>query len=215
MIEKGLEAGEANIEGVGRIWKSWSFHVVTDLGGDVPYSQALCGEENTAPVYHVQSDIYGGLFADRAAGASMVGSGSADFGSGPLLYGNDFVLWRKFANFLRMRFPMRLSEVDPDKARSEFAAAFAAGGVKGSAGNALLDHPGPPHGNPLYGDYLTHDDNGVSRTMSDVLVSLNDPRLALYADPATRDGEYRGHRKTTDDLPPGQSLARLSRIGNF
>ena len=51
--------------------------------------------------------------------------------------------------------------------------------------------------------------------MIDVLVSLNDPRLALYAESATRDGECRGHRKTINDLLPGPSLARLSRIGNF
>ena len=80
----------------------------------------------------------------------MVESGSADLGSGHLLYGNYLVLWRKFANSLRMRLVMRLSEVDPDKARSEFAAAFAAGGITVSADNALLDNPGPPYENPLY-----------------------------------------------------------------
>ena len=215
VMEKGIDAGDANIEGVARIWKSWIFHVVTDLWGDVPYSEALSGQENTVPIYDAQSDIYDGLFVDLTAGASMVGSGGAGFGSGDLLYGNDFILWRKFANSLRMRLAMRLSEVDPGRAQSEFAAALAAGGFTSNVDNALLDYPGSPYENPFYENYLTRDDNGVSRTMIDVLVSLNDPRLALYAEPAARDGEYRGHQNGTGDLPTGQSLACFSRIGNF
>ncbi len=164
VMEKGIEAGDANIEGVARIWKSWIFHVVTDLWGDVPYGEALIGEENTTPVYDVQPEIYDGLFADLTAGASMVGSGSADFGSSDLLYGNDFTLWWKFANSLRMRLAMRLSEVEPDRAQSEFEAALASGGFTSNAGNAFLDYPGSPYENPFYENYLTRDDNGVSRT---------------------------------------------------
>ncbi len=215
VMEKGIEAGEADIEGVGRIWKSWIFHIVTDLWGDVPYREALDGGENTGPAYDAQSDIYDGLFADLTAGASMVGSGGADFGAGDLLYSNDFALWRKFANSLRMRLAMRLSDVDPGKARSEFAAAHAAGGLTSNADNAFLDYPGSPYENPFYENFLTRDDNGVSGTMIGMLVSLNDPRLALYAERAARDDEYRGHRNGTDDLPFGQSLASFSRIGNF
>ena len=215
VIVKGIESQEPNIEGVGRIWKSWIFHIVTDLWGDVPYLQALTGGANPAPAYDAQSDIYSGLFADLATGASMVGSGRSDFGAGDLLYGNNFVRWRKFANSLRMRLAMRLSEVDPGRARSEFAAAYAAGGFTSNADNAFLDYPGSPYENPFYENFLTRDDNGVSRTMINVLVSLEDPRLPLYAERAARDDEYRGHANGTDDLPFGQSLSSFSRIGNF
>ena len=215
VLEKGIQAGDANIEGVARIWKSWIFHVVTDLWGDVPYSDALNGEENIVPVYDAQSDIYDALLADLETGASMVGSGTSDFGTGDLLYGNNFAQWRRFANSLRMRLAMRLSEVDPATAQSEFADAYGAGGFTSNADNALLDYPGSPYQNPLYENYLTRDDNGVSATMIDVLVHLNDPRLSLYAEPAAEDGAYRGHRNGLADLPPGQSLAWFSRIGNF
>ncbi len=215
VIEKGMEGGEANIEGVGRIWKSWVFHIVTDLWGDVPYSEALNGEENAIPVYDSQAAIYDGLFADLTTGASMVGSGSADFAAGDILYGNDFTKWRKFANSLRMRLAMRLSAIDAGKAQTEFAAAFAAGGFTSNADNAFLDYPGSPYEAPFYENYLTRDDNGVSRTMINMLDGLNDPRLALYAEPAAQDDVYRGHENGSDDLPPGQSLAFFSRIGDF
>ncbi len=217
VMQKGIEAGDSNIEGVGRIWKSWIFHIVTDLWGDVPYSAALNGEAEggSVPIYDAQSAVYDGLFADLTSGASLVGGGSADFGAGDILYGNDFTNWRKFANSLRMRLAMRLSEVDPGKAQSEFAAAFAAGGFTSNDDNAFLDYPGSPYENPFFENYLVRDDNGVSRTMIDMLDGLNDPRLSLYAEPATQDGVFRGHENGSDDLPPGQSLGFFSRIGNF
>jgi hypothetical protein len=144
-----------------------------------------------------------------------VGTGSSDFGSGDILFGNDFTAWRKFANSLRMRLAMRLSEIDPGKAQTEFAAAFAAGGFTSNSDNAFLEYPGSPYENPFYENYLTRDDNGVSRTLINALLDLNDPRLALYAEPASQDDVFRGHENGTNDLPPGQSLAWFSRIGNF
>jgi hypothetical protein len=215
VIDKGIAESDPNTEGVGRIWKSWVFHVVTDLWGDVPYSEALTGADNTTPVYDPQEVVYDGLLADLTNGASLVGSGSLDFGTGDILYGNDFEAWRKFANSLRMRLAMRLSEVDPAKAETEFAAAYAAGGFTSNADNAMLEYPGSPYENPLYENYLGRDDNGVSRTMIDTLQSLNDPRLSLYAEPAALDGVYRGHENGREYLPVGMSLAAFSRIGNF
>ena len=215
VMDKGIEGGNSNVEGVARIWKSWIFHIVTDMWGDVPYSQALIGAENTVPVYDPQSAIYDGLLADLASGASLVGSGGSDFGAGDILYGNDFTKWRKFANSLRMRLAMRLSEVDPGKAQAEFASAFAAGGFTSNADNASLEYPGSPYENPFFENYLTRDDHGMSRTIIDMLASLNDPRISLYAELAADDGVFRGHQNGTDDLPPGQSLAFFSRIGNF
>src|SRR5690606_26723297 len=40
-------------------------------------------------------------------------------------YGYDFAKWQKYANSMRMRLAMRLSEVDAGKAQAEFEAAAA------------------------------------------------------------------------------------------
>ncbi len=221
VIEKGVEAEDANIEAVGMIWKSWIFHIVTDLWGDVPYSQALMGAENTTPAYDTQADIYAGMLADLTTAAQALESPSASdlypegFGAGDLLYGNDFELWRRFANSLRMRLAMRLSEVDPTTAETEFVAAYSAGGFESNADNAMLRYPGSPYENPYYENYLVRDDTGISGALVDTLLSLNDPRLPLYAEPAAADGAYRGHYNGKDDLPPDTSAAWFSRQGNF
>jgi hypothetical protein len=140
-----------------------------------------------------------------------LGTGSG-FSSGDLLYGNDLDAWRMFANSLRMRLAMRMSEVDAAGASAAFAAAYAAGGFTSNADNAMFAWPGAPYENPLFENWQGRDDHGVSETMIDTLASMADPRLELYAEPATHDGAYRGLQN--GDITPEFSLAYYSRIGN-
>ena len=213
VIDKGREIGNANIEGVGMIWKSWIFHIATDLWGDLPYSEALAGADGvTTPAYDTQQQVYAGLLQTLGGGAAMLSSGSSVLGSGDVLYGDDMEKWRRFGNSLRMRLAMRMSEVDAATARSEFVAAYNAGGFLSNDDNAMLSWPGSPYRNPLFEDWQGRDDHGISATMVDTLKSMADPRLALYAEPATEDGEYRGLQN--GDITPELSLAWYSRIGN-
>ncbi len=218
VLDKGVESGDANVEAVGRIWKTWIFHIVTDMWGDVPYSEAHGGAENTTPAYDRQADIYAGMLADLTTAAGMLQTPDAsDFGGGDLIYGSNFEAWRLFANSLRMRLAMRLSEVDAGTARTEFAAAYAAGGFQSNADNAMLNWPGSPYENPFYENRViqARDDHGISATLLDTLVSLADPRLYLYAEPAATDGEYRGHHNGMTTIPLGTGLDDFSRIGDF
>ena len=80
----------------------------------------------------------------------MLGGAIPSFGSGDILYGNDMTKWRRFANSLRMRLAMRMSEVSPGAAQSAFAAAYAAGGFQSNADNAMLQWVGAPYQNPLF-----------------------------------------------------------------
>jgi len=219
VIDKGVEDGKPNQEAVGMIWKTWIFHIMTDLWGDIPYSEALAVDADgaliTTPVYDTQADIYDGMLADLTAAVALLGADGGDFGNGDLIYENDFDKWTRFANSLRMRLAMHLSEVDAAAAQAEFVAAYNAGGFTSNDDNAKLDYPGAPYENPKYENYLGRDDHAISATMVDTLTSLNDPRLQLYAEPAAEDGAYRGHFNGWDDLPAGQSLSEISRIGNF
>ena len=221
IIDKGMADGKANIQGVGMIWKEWLFSQLTDLFGNVPYSEALQGADNTTPAYDAQSDIYAGMLQNLTDAQAMLGgSGGGDFGGGDIFYGNDFGKWKKFANSLRMRLAMRMSEVDPATAEAEFVAAYNAGGFTSNDDNAQLVWPGDPYGNPNWENCIcgngVRDDNAVSATLIDTLQSLNDPRLKFYAepntDPAAPDiyyGEING------DHTPDHPLGWYSRIGNY
>lgn len=212
VIDKGAESGSGNIEGVGLIMKSWVFHLVTDLWGDVPYSEALRADEGiTTPVYDPQQQIYSGMIQSLTTAVDLLGAGS-DFGSGDLLYGNDLMKWRRFANSLRMRLAMRMVEVDAGGAQTAFVAAYNAGGFQSNGDNAMLSWSGAPYQNPLFENWQGRDDHGISAMMINTLKSMNDPRLELYAEPAAQDDEYRGLQN--GDITPDFSLAFYSRIGN-
>jgi hypothetical protein len=114
-----------------------------------------------------------------------------------------------------MRLAMRLSEVSPATARTEFIAANTAGGFQSNADNATLEWAGAPHENPLYENWLGRDDHGISETLVDTLASLADPRLPLYAELTEVDSVYRGHQNGMDDLPAGFSMGEFSRMNNF
>jgi hypothetical protein len=221
VIDKGAATSRPNVRAVGLIWKTWIFHQITDLWGDVPYSQALQAEAGiTTPVYDTQQAIYTGMIQTLKDAEALLDPASDSLGNGDILYGNDFNKWRRFSQSLRMRLAMRLSEVDAATAQTEFVAAYnaGAGGFQSNADNAMLEWPGPPYEQPLFENWQGRDDDGMSATMIDTLVSFSDPRLPLYAelppDSASRaNGIYRG-LQNNNAVPP-LSIAMYSRIGDF
>jgi hypothetical protein len=220
MIQKGEAAGIPNWSAVGRILKSYTFSVMTDAMGDIPYSQALKGDTVLAPAYDTQQAIYNGLFADLAQANSEIDLPGVGFASGDLMYDGDMDRWRRFANSLRLRLAMHLANVDPAKAQTEAAAAVAAGVFTSNGDNASLMYlPTSPNRNPIYNDARGRDDYGMSKTFVDSLTSWNDPRLPIFAQINPEGTGYRGlPNGLNDGSTIGDTLNQLkyiSRIGAF
>ncbi|HEY9515514.1 MAG TPA: SusD/RagB family nutrient-binding outer membrane lipoprotein [Gemmatimonadaceae bacterium] len=178
------------------VMKSWTYGVMTDIWGDIPYSEANQGTANFTPKYDSQQDIYSGLFADLTAASGMIVPGGAGYGSADPIYSGDAAKWQRFANSLRLRFALRLTKVDPDLAKAQATAAITAGVFTSNDDNALLQWPGDgTNDSPTFNTLRTRDDQHVSQTLVDTLkslyISINlvsgdtlfDPRLAVYADP--------------------------------
>ncbi len=120
----------ANQQAVAMIFKAVVFKRVTDLFGDVPYSNALT-IETLAPTYDKQEDIYAGMIADVKAARDM-SNVDADGPTGDAIYGGDMTKWVKFANSFLMQMAMQLSDVSSSKVNveQEFSSALNdAGGV--------------------------------------------------------------------------------------
>jgi len=177
--------------------RAFDYSTMTGLWGDIPFSQAAQGDAGIfTPVYDSQQSIYDSLLTNLADANTMMnanatGPSALGFGSQDPVYGGDIDLWKKFANSLRARLGLNLSEANPSKAAAEVAAAIAAGGFTSNADNAQIVWPGDGiNDNPwcatqLEGDGCggTRDDARMSATLIDTLNSLNDPRIAVYARP--------------------------------
>ena len=190
VIQKGVAAGSPAVSAPALIMQQWEFGYLTDSWGSIPYSQSLAGDSTGGallPAYDAQKDVYDAMFSNLAKAASdLEAPGPESLGSADPIYDGDTGAWQKFANSLRARDAIRISNVDPTKADVELKAAFAApGGVfTSNADNAQLDWPGDGiSNNPWSNNFQTRDDHRLSKTFYDVLSATNDPRLAVFAMP--------------------------------
>lgn len=192
VIDAGVAENQPLLWGPAQIMRSLLFGYVTDVWGDVPYSQALQGDSEDAvilPAYDAQKDIYAGLFGDLSeAVAAMAGApaGSATLAGADPIYAGSSVAWQRFANSLRARHAMRLANVDPTTARAQLTAAMGAAGglIQSNAGNARMAWPGDGvYDNPWAVNNRTRDDHRLSDRLMNEMLPVNDPRIAVYAQP--------------------------------
>jgi hypothetical protein len=223
IVQQGVDTKNPNWVAIGTVMQQWTFQVLTDTWGDVPYSEALKDAGNARPKYDAQKDIYYGMMDRLSQASASMDPNHASFGSEDGIYSGDMRLWRRFANSLHMRMAMRISNVDPAKAKTEFLKAYNdAGGIFTSNNdNAALHYTGAvPSDNPIYSVFHEgqRNDQAVSRTVTDSLRRLNDPRLAVYAEPretvdtACGGAAYCGYQNGT---VTAQNFGAVSAIGRL
>jgi hypothetical protein len=223
--QKVIDQGEANespnTSGPAKVMQAWVFQNMTDYWGDIPYSEALQGDRGgpLKPKYDPQKDIYYALLKTMSDASVAMKPGSSDpaLGGADPIYKGDMTKWIKLANSLRARMALRISKADLAKATSELAAAFsAAGGVLSSnADNALMAWPGDGvYDNPYSANFATRDDHRVSKTLLDTMVTLNDPRVKIYAQPTKADPNvYAGLQNGLDNVTVTPFFNTTSRVG--
>ncbi len=137
------DAEKVNINAALRIYRVYLMSLMTDIYGDVPYSEAGKGfiESKFTPKYDTQEDIYSDFFVELDAAVTNLDA-TKDRITGDVIYKGDISKWKKFANSLRLRYAMRISDANPQKAQEEFEKALAAdGGVFTSgADDALIPY---------------------------------------------------------------------------
>ncbi|MEO7562070.1 MAG: SusD/RagB family nutrient-binding outer membrane lipoprotein [Ferruginibacter sp.] len=112
IINKSVENKQPFLEGVGRIMKSYQFQHLVDLFNDVPYTDALLGALSLRPSYSKGMAIYDSLFIEINKGIGLVKSaGSTATSTSDIMFGGDKTLWVKFANTVRLRMLLRMSEL--------------------------------------------------------------------------------------------------------
>src|SRR5690625_4695801 len=138
-LQTAIENSDAENEiAVAKILKAYYFWHITDRWGDIPYSGALRGRGDFTPAYDTQEAIYTSLFDSLKAAAGQINrSGGL---SSDLMYSGDMDKWITFSNTVRLLMALRLSEVDPQLAESEFNDALGDGVMESNDDNFLFQH---------------------------------------------------------------------------
>ena len=137
------DAEKVNINSVLRIYRVYLMSIITDTYGDAPFSEAGLGflEGKFNPKYDKQEDIYNSFFLELEDAINKIDP-TKDKVTGDLIYAGDVTKWQQLANSLRLRFAMRISNVNPTKAQTEFENALAANGgvITDASSDALIKY---------------------------------------------------------------------------
>ena len=188
--------------GIAKLLKAYNFAVVTDLYGDIPYSQALQGTANLRPRYDKQEDIYKGNTNLGIQGLiALVQEGLADLDKpSPVkpgitddpVYGKlrttgavnnaNIANWKKMGNTLLLKLANTISKKEPVLAASIINQAAAGAFATNDDDFDVPFGASTGNQNPLYNyNFVTRpDDQMLSQTILSVMAATNDPRLPIY-----------------------------------
>ena len=179
---------------IARIWHVYILHRVTDMYGDIPYSEAGQGYINGVykPKYDKQSDIYPDMLKELDESANALDPSKTSYGSADYLYSGNTAQWKRFAYSLMLRLGMRLTKVDPTAAETWVKKAIAGGVMQSNADIAKLDHTDGTELNFYWDGSELRGGEGVppsakgkgygkmGQTFVSYLKNTSDPRLPFY-----------------------------------
>lgn len=204
-----------NQKQIARIWKVFLFHRMVDFYGDIPYFDA--GDPAKPEKFDSQRDIYYDMFKELTEASTALAPG-ASYDAKDVIYSGDITKWRRFANTLRLRLAIRISNKDAAKAKTEGEAAIAAGIFAGNADNALarVNNILPNAFNQITG----WNEFRMSATSESLLIGYNDPRGSIFFAPvsggdAPFNGQLRGLRNGIPNLnsEPKIAFRNASNVG--
>lgn len=175
-----------------RIWRVFIMNRTTDYFGPIPYSQ-IGSAEREIP-YDAQKDIYYDFFKELEEATSDLKNNleGTSYGEKDLIFQGSNENWLKFGNTLRLRLALRISGVEPEKAKMEAEAAVAGGVMMSTKDDAFMASTSDNFNslNRISG----WNEFRMSSNMQSLLIGYEDPRLPIYFEPAKSDGEWRGTR---------------------
>ncbi|PJJ79357.1 SusD/RagB family nutrient-binding outer membrane lipoprotein [Mucilaginibacter auburnensis] len=208
VISSAERLKENNYKAIGLIYKCWAYSILTDVYGDVPYSEAMnAAGGNVQPKFDSQKDIYTQILKDLDEANNLFDDNKV------LTYGGDNVYpsnaltsgknvgiqrWKKFGNTLKLRLLLRLEKRAAEMNTAAQISAILADPAKypvfsSNAEEGIYKFPNVyPYFNPYYtarqldwrdGTYFT-------KFFLGNLNNWNDPRRAVWAIPVS--GVYQG-----------------------
>ncbi len=196
-----------NVNSIARILKVIEMATLTDLYGDVPYSEAGLGALNGifSPKYDEQKAIYADMLKELDEAGTALNASANYYKSADMVYGNgtsnstaqSIDKWKRAANSLMLRLAMRMQKADAAAAKSwakkatdkglmmsnedSFSLKYADSGAGANA------NPNSWNMNGVGRGIVTADNIQWGKTYIDALIKRKDPRLSVVSTLKTGD----------------------------
>ncbi|TDQ75311.1 SusD-like starch-binding protein associating with outer membrane [Sphingobacterium yanglingense] len=186
IIEKcsvgGSQEGNYATLGMGQIMAAYNLALLTDMFGDVPYSEGFRPLEIRNPKMDKQEELYKQINAYLDGAIENLPKGdthaSGSVGTQDLLFKGNTDRWLKFAHGLKARYTMRLLKVTSDKTAALEAIITSVDKSFASANEeAKFAQYSASNLNPLFDFQWSRDGLAASQSIGDKMLDRNDPRL--------------------------------------
>lgn len=206
------------------VMQAYTFHILADLYGQIPFSEALKGEEGTiTPAYEDGQDIYDSLITriDYALASDYENDDLEDVGSEDILFDGKIDRWVEFANTLKLKIYLRQLHTRPDIAREGIESLYNDPDIKFLTSSVAMSQFTNETGrrNPLYETDIVFLGNNPNLILSNTLLSfMNDKgdleRLDALFDFPENGGGHKGLDQgnyNDPDEPKGTNSASYSK----
>ena len=173
--------GLYDLLGIAQVLEALNWGILTDVHGDIPYSEALKGQEILQPKLDAQKDVYAGILktledaiVNLEKGKDLRSSKDQD-----LAFGGDPKKWLATAYALKARYLIHQLAVDGSVLSSEKAAAEKAVEL-GFETCQITEFNGVTCDNPWSAFFWSRQYTASSKTVVDLMAANNDPRLDAY-----------------------------------
>ncbi len=175
----GKEEGNFHALGVAQVLTALNLGILTDVMGDVPWSEALQPGEIYQAKLDKQQDIYAQIqtILDDAILNLTKDTDFASLGIQDFLYGGNADQWIKFAYGLKARYTMRLSAKAPNYAK---VLEYADKSFASADEQAQIKYNGSSTQSPFYRFYQDRNYFGSSQSLKEKMDNRNDPRRAKF-----------------------------------
>lgn len=183
MTQAAWEKQQANKLAIVNLLEVYTYQILVDSFGNVPYSEASKPESIVLPKYDDAKTIYEDLITRINSSLNILDAGYPSFETGDNIYNGSVNDWIIFANSLKLKIGINLADVNPTLAKQTVESAYTGGVLVNNSGNALFKYDSTsPNFNRLYAEVIASNRNdfvaeeGIVNAMND----LNDPRRPFY-----------------------------------
>lgn len=207
--------------------KGFQYQYLVDLYGDIPFTEANLRGANRTPKYDDAETVYKATIDSLTTAANLainLPEGAEDPGSQDIIFGGDMTAWAQFANTIKLRMLVRLSNTGQDSYITQQIGLIDANGAgyitaDVTANPGYSDDAGKQ--SPFWG-YIGNGPGGTDLDRNDFTVatdyvlelldSYGDIRTTrLYAEAAN--GGYKGASQSTILPGTGFTSDDLSKVG--
>lgn len=215
---EALAQGNNNYAACAMIMKAYCFQYMTDVWGDIPFSQALQGANKLTPAYDKQEDVYKGIEKMLLDAKALIDLNSDKHpGTEDVMFGGDMHHWLELANTLRLKVYLRQAYTSEAARCKDSVMAMTTRGDEFLTVDATIGYSGAQGmKNPLNTTISALGDFNLlaSATVIDSMSSMNDPRMSVLfktASTGTAKGQFVGLTQGSgQDYPTTSSTAHTN-----